>query len=546
MIETFQQNPLLLLFSVMALGYGVGEIKIRGFKLGVAAVLFVGLAFGAIDPLFSVPQLVIFLGLTIFVYTVGLSSAPAFFDSFKQNGMRDVYFATGTVAISALLAYGMQIFFHFDAATTAGLYAGASTNTPALAGLLDAIEKTASAGELTEMSQRAVVGYSLSYPMGVLGVMLAVYMLQRAFKINYSKEADELQNDFPLGEKLVSMTYEVAMPDIIGKSLRSFSKKHPFRVAFGRIKRREEVFLSNWDTIIQAGDQLVVIGNKKSQDQIGQLIGPAAETQLTYDRSIYDVRRIFISNSEVAGKTIASLNLAENFSLVITRVQRGDMDLLASAETTLELGDRILLVAKREDLPELFKIFGNSYESLSKVNLLSFGLGMTLGLMLGLVTISLPGGYTFNLGFAGGPLIVALILGQLRRTGPIVWTLPYGANLTLRQFGLILLLAGIGIRSGQTFFQTVATDLGWKLFLSGSIIAILSTLATLIIGYKLLRIPFSFLGGMVGSQPAVLDFAIEQAGNRYPTIGYTRILPIVLIGKILFVQILYNLLNELL
>jgi putative transport protein len=140
-------------------------------------------------------------------------------------------------------------------------------------------------------------------------------------------------------------------------------------------------------------------------------------------------------------------------------------------------------------------------------------------------------------------LIVALVLGQLRRTGPIVWTLPYGANLTLRQVGLIFLLAGIGIRSGQTFSQTIVTDLGWKLFLAGGIIAIVTTLATLIIGYRIWRIPFSFLGGMVGSQPAVLDFAIEQAGNKYPTIGYTRMLPVVLIGKILAVQILYNLLG---
>lgn len=542
MIETFQQNPLLLLFSVMALGYGLGEIRIKGFKLGVAAVLFVGLAFGAIDPLFSVPQLVIFLGLTIFVYTVGLSSAPAFFASFRQHGIRDVYFATGTIFLSAILAYGMQYFFSFDPATTAGLYAGASTNTPALAGLLDAIQKTAAADDLTEMSQRAVVGYSLSYPMGVLGVMLAVYLMQRAFRINYAKEAEFLQHDFPLGEKLSSRTYEVAMSEMQGKSLRSFSKKHPFRVAFGRVKRGEEMFLSNWDTIIETGDQIVIIGNETTLDEIGPLVGTPAAQQITHDRSIYDVRRIFISNSNVAGKTIASLNLAEKFSLVITRVQRGDMDLLANADTTLELGDRILLVAKREDLPELFKIFGNSYESLSKVNLLSFGLGMTLGLMLGMVTISLPGGYTFNLGFAGGPLIVALLLGHLRRTGPIVWTLPYGANLTLRQFGLILLLAGIGIRSGQTFFHTVATDLGWKLFLSGAVIAIFSTIATLIIGYKLLKIPFSFLGGMVGSQPAVLDFAIEQAGNKYPIIGYTRVLPIVLIGKILVVQVLYNIL----
>jgi putative transport protein len=543
MLETFQQNPLLLLFTVMALGYGLGEVRIFGFKLGVAAVLFVGLAFGAMDPLFSVPQLIIFLGLTIFVYTVGLSSGPAFFTSLRRYGLRDINFALGAIILSAALAYGLHLLFDFDAATTAGLYAGASTNTPALAGLLDAIQKTAAQDDLTEMSQRAVVGYSLSYPMGVLGVMLVIYLMQRAFRINYSAEAKILQLDFPLGEELISRTYKVARETAIAQSVRAFRGAHPYRIVFGRVKRGDTTFLSNWDTIMEEGDQLVIIGNEVAHEAMEGLIGPQSAEQLTYDRSVYDVRRLFISNSDIAGKTIASLNLSERFSLIITRVQRGDMDLLAGADTTLELGDRILLVAKREDVTELSEIFGNSYEGLSRVNLLSFGLGMTLGLLLGMFTISLPGGYSFNLGFAGGPLIVALILGQLRRTGPIVWTLPYGANLTLRQFGLILLLAGIGIRSGQTFFQTVATDLGWKLFLSGTLIAVISTATTLIIGYKLLRIPFSFLGGMVGSQPAVLDFAIEQAGNKYPTIGYTRILPIMLIGKILFVQILYNLLG---
>lgn len=542
MIEVFQQNPLLLLFSVIALGYGLGELKLRGFKLGVAAVLFVGLAFGAIDPAFLVPQLVIFLGLTIFVYTVGLSSAPAFFASFRSHGFRDVYFILGTVALSAALAYGMHFVFDFDAATTAGLYAGASTNTPALAGLLDAIEKTASEGDLTEMSQRAVVGYSLSYPMGVLGVMLALYLLQRVMQVDYKAEAKGLQANFPLGEKLESRTLTVTNQAVFGKSIRAIRLQYPWKMAFGRIKRNGQTSLSNWDTILQPADQLVIIANHQVLEKIEPLIGEAATEQLSYDRSVYDVRRIFISNSDIAGNTIASLNLAERFSLVITRVQRGDMDLLATPDTVLELGDRVLLVAKREDLPALFKIFGNSYERLSNVNLLSFGLGMTLGLLLGMVNISLPGGYTFNLGFAGGPLIVALILGQLRRTGPIVWTLPYGANRTLRQFGLTLLLAGIGIRSGQTFFQTLSTDLGWKLFIAGAFIAIFTTVFTLFVGYRLLRIPFSFLGGMVGSQPAVLDFALEQAGNNYPNIGYTRMLPVALIGKILFVQLLYNLL----
>ncbi|WP_273445914.1 aspartate:alanine exchanger family transporter [Neolewinella agarilytica] len=543
MLDSFIQSPLLLLFTVIAIGYGIGEVRVRGFKLGVAAVLFVGLGFGALDPDLSVPQFIIFLGLAIFVYTVGLSSAPAFFASFRRHGFKDVYFALFTVLLSAAMAFGIGKWLGFDASLTGGLYAGASTNTPALAGLLDAIQKGADAGAVEAFSKEAVVGYSLAYPMGVLGVMLALFLLQRALKIDYSVEARSLAKDYPLGEELTSRTFSVEHPDIIGQSLREFRRRHELKVAFGRIQHDGRTTLSSWETIPERDDLLVLVGTEEAISETAKSIGPAADGQLSHDRSVFDVRRLFISNDDIAGKTIASLNLQERFNVLVTRVQRGDMDLLATGDTTLELGDRVLLVAHRDEVPEIIKVFGNSYEALSKVNLLSFGLGITLGLLLGMINITLPGGYSFSLGFAGGPLIIALVLGQLRRTGPIVWTLPYGANLTLRQVGLIFLLAGIGIRSGQTFYQTLQTELGYQVFLAGGVIAILSTIATLLIGYRVLRIPFSFLGGMVGSQPAVLDFAIEQAGNKYPTIGYTRMLPVVLIGKILAVQILYNLMG---
>ena len=543
MLDLLATSPLLLLFAVMAIGYGVGEVRIRGFKLGVAAVLFVGLGFGALDPRLDVPQLIVFLGLAIFVYTVGLSSAPAFFASFRRNGFRDVYFALGTILLSAGLAYGLGQWLGFDAATTGGLYAGASTNTPALAGLLDAIQKNVPLNGRDGVGQQAVVGYSLAYPLGVLGVMLGLVILQRLYKIDYPQEFRELQQDYPMGEQLTSQTFRVEHPDLVGHTIREFRQQHPLGIAFGRLSHAGQTQLTTWDTRPEHGDLIVLVGSEEAIRAAAQFVGPPAEGQLNHDRSVFDVRRIFVSNEEIAGKSIASLNLPEKFNVLITRVQRGDMDLLASGDTVLELGDRILLVAHRDDLPEVFRVFGNSYEALSKVNLFSFGLGITLGLLLGMITFALPGGYAFSLGFAGGPLIVALILGQLRRTGPIVWTLPYGANLTLRQLGLIFLLAGIGIRSGQTFYQTLQTDLGIKLFLAGGVIALITTLATLVIGYRMLRIPFSFLGGMVGSQPAVLEFAVEQAGNRYPTIGYTRMLPVVLIGKILAVQLLYNLLS---
>lgn len=541
MTEALIENSLLLLFIVIAIGYWIGSIRIKGSKLGVAAVLFVGLGVGALNPNFKVPDIIIFLGLAMFVYTVGLSSGPAFFDTFKKRGFKDAGFILSMLVLSGFITMGIHYLLDFDPATTAGMFAGASTNTPALAAILDVIQKIADSQEINEMSQRAVVGYSLSYPMGVLGTMFSIWLVQKMMRIDYKSEADGLRSQYPIGENLMSTTVIISNDLIINKSLRDFLKETRLRLVFGRIKRGEETSLCHYDTIFHEGDEVVIIGSQAAVEKGIDMIGNAVDNEFNYDRSVYDVRRIFVSNPDLAGATIASINLPEQYSAVITRVQRGDLDILANADTVLELGDRVLIVAKREDLKDIFKTFGNSFEALSHINLLSFGLGMAIGLLLGMVTFSLPGDIDFNLGYAGGPLIVALILGSLRRTGSIVWTPSHSANLTLRQIGLSLLLAGIGIKSGRTFLETVQQGEGGFVFLASAIIAVSTTLITLFIGYKMMRIPFSFMTGMVGSQPAVLDFALEQADNKFPLIGYTMILPLILIGKILVAQILFNL-----
>lgn len=543
MIESFKQNPLLLLFLVSAIGYWIGNISIRGSKLGVSAVLFVGLGFGALDPQLSVPEIIIFMGLSIFVYTIGLSSGPSFFSTFQQRGFRDILFVISMLCVSAGLTVGIFYLFGLDAATAAGLFAGSSTNTPALAGLLDLIRKTATDDQLSDMAQQAVVGYSLSYPMGVLGVMLVIHWMQKILRISYKTEERALRKDYPLAENLKSRTLRVTHHFSIGKTIRELTRTIDEQLVFGRIQRDGDTRLVSWGTQLQKDDLVVVISNEEAFEKIVPLIGKIARHQLTYDRSTYDVRRFFVSNGEVAGQTIASLNLDEHFPVIVSRVQRGDVDLLAKSDTVLELGDRVLLVARREDLAELRKIFGNSYRSLSQIDLLSFGLGMALGLLLGMVDFQLPGGVTFNLGYAGGPLIVALILGNLRRTGSIVWTLPFGANLTLRQIGLIMLLAGIGIRSGHTFLTTLQEGGGLLLFACGGIISITTAITTILIGYRLVGIPFSFLTGMVANQPAILDFALDHSQNQLPTIGFTIMLPVAMITKILFVQLLFTLLS---
>jgi putative transport protein len=543
MIQSFIDNPILLLFVVVGIGYWIGRFKLRGSRLGVAAVLFVGLGFGALDPALKIPEVIIFLGLSIFVFTIGLQSGPEFFSNFKKRGFRDLFFVIAMLGISAAIAVGLHFLFDFQASTTAGLWAGVTTNTPALAGLLDAISNSGS-GELIEnLSNEAVVGYSISYPVGVLGVMFSIIIVQRWLKINYKAEEKALRKEYPVDQDMVNTTIEIINQEAIDIVLRDFMRKYDYNAVFGRLKRGESVSLTHWDTRFKKGDLVRVVGPRDEIEDLLTIMGKEhPNVEFSGDVS-YDQRRIFVSNPNVVGKNLGALNIREKYSVILTRVRRGDIDLLATSDTVLELGDQIRFVGRRSDLPHLAKLFGNSYDALSHVNLLSFGLGMALGLLLGMITVQLPGGTDFKLGFAGGPLIVALILGAVKRTGAIVWTMPYSANLTLRQIGLILLLAGIGINSGHTFLSTILDGGGGKIFISSVIITIATAFMTLLIGFKVLKIPYSILIGMVSNQPAILDFANEQTNNKLPNIGFTTMLPVALITKILFVQLLYSFLN---
>ncbi len=538
MDQLLANNPLLLLFLVAAVGYLVGKVNIKGNSLGVSAVLFVGLAFGAINPAFNVPQIIFQLGLVFFVYSVGLSSGPAFFQSFKKNGIRDIGFVMVMLTVTALVAVGLFFLFGFDAASITGIYSGSSTNTPALASVIDLVERRG-LDNSKDLKDALVIGYTFSYPMGVIGVMIVLKLMERLYKIDYKKEEKQLKNDYPIEEELSSQSVKITNPKLQGLALRDIIKDTGFNILFGRISSGKDTTLANWDTIIHTDDVLMVIGSIEEIDKATEYFGEKTKDNISYDRREYDVRRIFVSNQWVVGKTISSLNLSKKYSAVITRIRRGDLDMLAKANTVLEMGDRIRFVARRKDLKGLSKLFGDSYYKSSQVNLFSFGLGIALGLLLGSIEIALPGDTTFKLGMAGGPLVVGLILGAIRRTGPIVWTLPYGANVTLRQMGLIFLLAVIGLSSGNKVLESLESPVWITVFAGGVLLSMISAFVSIIIGYKLFKIPFSLLLGFLSNQPAILDFATGMSKNKVPLIGYSVMFPIALVMKILFAQILF-------
>jgi putative transport protein len=531
-------NPILLLFLVIALGFLVGNIKIKGTGLGTAAVLFVGLAMGALNPSFTVPDVIFQIGIVLFVYTIGIKSGPAFFESFKKNGWRDIGFIFLMLLLSALITLLVFQFWSFDNATITGIFSGASTNTTALAAVIDMVNLKEN-GDPSAIN-KLVIGYTFSYPMGVLGVMVAIKIMEKFLKIDYDGEKNILRQHYAVDDDLTSRTIEITRPEVCQEQLRDIINKYQWNIVFGRIESQKYgTSLTTYDIILQLGDKIIVVGTKEDLDKAQEVMGVEVENTMIYDRKEYDFVRIFVSNTSVVGKTLASLNLSEKYQTVITRIRRGDIEMLAKSDTVLELGDRIRFVARRKDIEGLRQFFGDSYYKASKVNLFTFGIGMALGLILGMIEFNIGNSLTFKLGYAGGPLVVGLILGALRRTGPLVWSLPYGSNVTLNQLGLAFLLAAVGIKSGHTLIESLSDGAWLNIFLAGSVVSILTALLSLWIGYKLVKIPYSVLLGFVSNQPAILEFATDITKNRVPSIGYAFMFPISLIMKILFAQLMY-------
>jgi len=541
LIDLLAANPLLLLFLIAAISYPLGRIKIKGTSLGVASVLFVAIAVSAIDERLVLPDVIFNLGAVLFVYTLGLSGGPSFFASFRSKGLRDAGLVTVMLTFAAGLSVGAHFLLDLTPTLTAGMYAGSLTNTPALAAVVEYVKNNAASDVRDAMMAQPVVSYSVAYPIGVIAVIGSILVLKRLWKIDLAAEAKSLEALGGTSQNLVNRTIYVTRVEPIRETLLELARQRSWDVNYGRLKRDGKVTLASDDAVLVPGDLLSLVGPPEDLDAVTAYLGEESAEHLDLDRSQFDYRRVFVSNPKIVGQTLRDLNLPQQFGAIATRVRRGDIEMLAHDNTVLELGDRVRITARREDMAAISRFFGDSYRALSEIDILTFALGISLGLLVGLIPIPLPGGLTFKLGFAGGPLIVALILGALGRTGPLIWSLPYSANLTLRQFGLVMFLAGVGTKAGYPFISTFAEGDGIPLFIAGAVITTLTALTTLWVGYKLLKIPMSLLMGLVAglhTQSAVLGFATEQTENDLPNLGYASAFALAGIEKIILAQLL--------
>lgn len=551
----FAHNPLLLLFAVMAVGYPISKLRVAGASFGIASVLFSGIALGALvlapglDPALKNDisremKLVYELGLAVFVYAMGLSIAHSFWAAFSREGLRKnaVVFlvmaaSTGLVALLARAA-------GFNARYAAGLLAGSFTNMPALAGVIERV-KASGVGPL-ELAQPTVAS-AIAYPVGVLVPMLLILVAPRLFGVDLRAEAEGLKDAQGGHEKLETWTLRVTQPDAETLTKRELCAEGGLRVVFGRVLRKAELLLPGPDFQLRLDDLVTVVGVPEELARVAQRLGERSHVELDRDLSALEATRVFVSRWDAVGVPLGRLDLVNRFQAIITRVRRGDLWFVPDGDTVLELGDRVRVTTLRENLEAVEAFFGDSYRALSEVSFLTFAMGLAAGLALGQLPIPLGQGLTFKLGFAGGPLAVALVLGRFHRLGPLVWTFPYSANHTVRQFGLTLFAAGIGVVSGEGFRAILARDATvLPLFLGSALVVCLAAdTLTLVVGHRLFRLPLSTMFGILAgthTQPVVLGYATHQTRNELPNGGFATVYPLATILKIVLAQALLGLL----
>jgi putative transport protein len=541
-------NPLFLLFLIIGVGYVLGSIRVFGFSLGVSAVLFVGIAAGAVDPRLNLPEYVYLIGLVLFVYMIGLQSGPVFFASFRKRGLRINGLAVGVLLAAAVLAVVLWKALHLSVPAVAGLFCGSLTNTPALAASVETLKGLAAhvkPGDVQAFVNGPVVTYGLAYPFGVFGMIFWMFLFAKVFKIDFAREEAESLRESGTGA-ILSWTFLVTNPALDGRTVREaleffsppgFVLSRILHVHDGRAE------LVTGDTRLRLSDKVVAVGDVKSLERARLLFGRRTE-DFEAGLGSFVFQRIFVSRSSVIGKRIGELDLQKRFGATITRVRRGDVQFVPSAETVLESGDGLRIMSKEENLEALKTYLGDSVKAMSESDFLPLSAGILLGVLVGMIPIPLPNGGVLKLGFAGGPLLVSLILGKIERTSSIAWRIPFNANIALRQFGLVLFLAAIGTKAGHGLLETVRSGGLWVIA-AGAFLTTFVAVTVLLVGHKAFKLPLSSVTGILAgiqTQPACLAYANQQAENDLPNVGYATVYPAAMVAKILFVQVMISML----
>lgn len=540
-------QSLIVIFLAIGIGVLLGRLRIGKVSLGVSAVMFTGLFLGHYGYRIHADILGFIrdLGLILFVYGIGIQVGPSFSSSFRKEGVKFNTLAVGTVLFGGFIAYLIHYFTHTSIENTAGLMSGSVTNTPGLGAAKSTLQEIQSKFPDKTFGDPAIA-YAITYPMGVFGIIIVIILSKILLKIDVTKEISLFQTQKASEETaLIRKKCRVLNPEVVGKSIYHILKDNDISgIVISRLKHTHStiVFSPTLDTIIQDKDVFMIVGKPENIANFIELIGKeSTDLNIESEQDIV-ARSIFVTRKSAAHKKLSELDLYNKFGLKVTRVYRSGMELLANPGLELFYGDKLRVVGNKEDIEEVEKIIGNSEKKLLEPDFLSLFGGLIIGIVLGSIPIFIPSlPVPIKLGFAAGPLLAALFISRYGGIGIIHSYINSGAIYFMKDLGICLFFAAVGVHAGESFYANFIQYNGWLWLFYGSFITFIPLILMLIIGRYALKINFLQLVGLMSgtyTDPAALAFSTSYLDSDIPVQSYATVYPLVTIFRIFTVQIL--------
>ena len=539
-------RTVILLGVAGAAGTALGRIKVFGVSLGVAGVLFAGLFLGylklSIDA--HVLEFVREFGLIIFVYTLGLQIGPGFFGSLRSRGLVLNAFAAAIVLLGALITVFWISRGNVELSAGVGLLSGATTNTPSLAAAQQAL-KQVGAPEGAAVIQS--LAYAVAYPFGIIGIILTMLLVRLVYRIDVKAEVTSAeQAQRPARPKPETRNFEVRNANLIGRPLGKVPGLASSGVVVSRLSRGGMVTVARPDTRLQLGDILHAVGPEDGLDELRVVVGAEAGVDLKAVPGNVTNRRLIVTHSAVFGKELDEVEVLAQHQVVVTRVTRGGIEFTPSAGLRLQFGDVLMVVGELPQIDEVAAAIGNSNKALNSPQPIPFFLGIALGVIVGSIPLALPGlPAAVRLGLAGGPLVVAILLSRVANTGPLVWYLPTNANHMLREVGITLFLAAVGLKSGEKFVEVLLGSNGLHWLLYGAVVTAVPLMAVGLLARAWKKLNYAELCGLLAgsmTDPPALAFAQQTTGSDAPAVAYATVYPLVMLLRVFSAQLVVFLL----
>lgn len=535
-------HSVLILALVIAFGTALGKIKVAGVSIGVTGILFVGIAFGHFGLNIN-EHLLHFMkefGLILFVYSIGLQVGPGFFASFREGGMKLNSLAAMVVFFGVSVTIALHYITGLPMTTMVGVMSGAVTNTPGLGAAQTAYSDISGGMEAPDLA----TGYAVAYPLGVIAAILTLLLLRYILRINTKQDEAEAGAgaDAHKHHSTSRVSLEITNPSIEGMNLAALHKLLLRDFVVSRICHKDaEPELVDAHTLLHVGDKLLVVASPEDIDAVVAVVGPRVEMNWQDISKDMVSRRIVITKPELNGRRLSELQIRSTCGVTITRVNRAGIDLLAAGNLQLQLGDRVTVVGPELSVKQAEKRFGNSLKRLDHPNLIAIFIGVALGVILGSIPFHFPGiPQPVKLGLAGGPLIVAILIGRYGPQYKMVTYTTISANLMLREVGISLFLAGVGLGAGENFVPTIVNG-GYMWILYGALITVLPLLLAGLIGRLCFKLNYyTLIGVLSGSStnPPALAFSSDQTATDAPAVGYATVYPLAMFLRVLMAQLL--------